>query len=81
MPDIEELKALYAATDERHDPAACPVPAERLRSGRGIEVGQIFYLGTKYSKPLGATVMGRTARRPRSRWAATGSASRVWSAP
>jgi prolyl-tRNA synthetase len=58
MPDIEELKALYAATDEQHDPASCPVPAERLRSGRGIEVGQIFYLGTKYSKPMGATVMG-----------------------
>ncbi len=34
------------------------MPAERLRSGRGIEVGQIFYLGTKYSKPMGATVMG-----------------------
>jgi prolyl-tRNA synthetase len=56
--DIEQLKASYAATDERHDPAACPVPRERLRSGRGIEVGQIFYFGTKYSKPLGATVMG-----------------------
>ena len=58
VPDIEALKALYAATDERHDPTACPVPAERLRSGRGIEVGQIFYLGTKYARPLGATVMG-----------------------
>ena len=56
--DIEQLKARYAATDERHDPATCPVPPERLRSGRGIEVGQIFYFGTKYSKPLGATVMG-----------------------
>jgi prolyl-tRNA synthetase len=56
--DIEQLKASYAATDERHDPAACPVPRERLRSGRGIEVGQIFYFGTKYSKPLGATLMG-----------------------
>ena len=58
MPAIEELKALYAATDEQHDPARCPVPAERLRSGRGIEVGQIFYFGTKYSKTLGATVTG-----------------------
>ncbi len=58
VPDLEQLKALYAATDERHDPASCPVPAERLRSGRGIEVGQIFYFGTKYSKVLGATVMG-----------------------
>ena len=56
--DIDRLKALYAATDDEHDPAACPVPADRLRSGRGIEIGHIFHFGTKYSKPLGATVMG-----------------------
>jgi prolyl-tRNA synthetase len=56
--DVEELKALYAATSEKHDPAVCPVPPDRLRSGRGIEVGQIFYFGTKYSKPMGAVVMG-----------------------
>ena len=34
------------------------MPPERLRTGRGIEVGHIFYFGTKYSKPMGATVMG-----------------------
>jgi prolyl-tRNA synthetase len=56
--DIEHLKGLYAATDDQHDPASCPVPPERLRSGRGIEVGHIFHFGTKYSKPMGATVMG-----------------------
>jgi prolyl-tRNA synthetase len=56
--DVEQLKALYAATEEKHDPQSCPVPADRLRSGRGIEVGQIFYFGTKYSKPLGALVTG-----------------------
>ena len=56
--DIEELKSLYAATDDQHDPANCPVSPERLRTGRGIEVGHIFYFGTKYSKPMGATVMG-----------------------
>jgi prolyl-tRNA synthetase len=56
--DVEHLKALYAATEEKHDPASCPVPKGRLRSGRGIEVGQIFYFGTKYSKPMGAVVTG-----------------------
>jgi prolyl-tRNA synthetase len=56
--DIEYLKGLYAATDDQHDPDTCPVPTERLRTGRGIEVGHIFYFGTKYSKPMGATVMG-----------------------
>jgi len=57
--DVETLKALYAAADDKHDPAACPVPADRLRSGRGIEVGHIFYFGTKYSAPMGARVMGQ----------------------
>ena len=56
--DIERLKTLYAAADEKHDPAACDVPPERLRSGRGIEVGHIFYFGKRYSEPMGATVTG-----------------------
>jgi prolyl-tRNA synthetase len=56
--DIEQLKSLYAATDDQHDPAACPVPPDRLRSGRGIEVGHIFHFGTKYSDPLKAMVTG-----------------------
>ncbi|MDX1539932.1 MAG: proline--tRNA ligase [Geminicoccaceae bacterium] len=56
--DIEQLKSLYAATDDQHDPDACPLPEERLRRGRGIEIGHIFYFGTKYSKPMGAVVMG-----------------------
>lgn len=56
--DIDHLMALYAATDDQHDPSACPVPAERLRSGRGIEIGHIFFFGTKYSDTMGAKVMG-----------------------
>ena len=56
--DIERLKTLYAAADEKHDPAACPISAYRLRSGRGIEVGHIFYFGKRYSEPMGATVTG-----------------------
>jgi prolyl-tRNA synthetase len=56
--DPEQLKALYAAADEKHDPANCPVSPDRLRSGRGIEVGHIFYFGTKYSEAMGGTVMG-----------------------
>jgi prolyl-tRNA synthetase len=47
--DVEALRKLYAAVDEKHDPATCPVPKDRLRSKRGIEVGHIFYFGTKYS--------------------------------
>ncbi len=56
---MEEFTALYARTDETHDEAEfAKVPEERKRSARGIEVGQIFYFGTKYSEPMGATVQG-----------------------
>ncbi len=57
---MEEFTALYARTDETHDEAAfaAQVPPERRRRARGIEVGQIFYFGTKYSEPMGATVQG-----------------------
>jgi prolyl-tRNA synthetase len=50
----------YAATDEIHDEARyqAEVPEERRRTGRGIEVGHIFFFGTKYSSPFKASVMG-----------------------
>ncbi len=51
----------YAATDEMHDRATCPVPEDQLVSARGIEVGHIFYFGTKYSTPMGAVVAGPNA--------------------
>jgi prolyl-tRNA synthetase len=48
----------YAMADEMHDAAACPVPADLLIEARGIEVGHIFFFGTKYSEALGARVAG-----------------------
>jgi prolyl-tRNA synthetase len=50
--------AEYAVTDEMHDAAACPVPADKLVTARGIEVGHIFFFGTKYSQPMAAKVTG-----------------------
>lgn len=55
---LDRLQKLYAASDELHDPQNCPVPKERLKTTRGIEVGHVFYFGTKYSIPLGAYVAG-----------------------
>ncbi len=57
---LEEFTSRYARTDETHDAAVfeAQVPAERQRRARGIEVGQIFYFGTKYSESMGATVVG-----------------------
>jgi prolyl-tRNA synthetase len=57
-PQFRQWTSLYAATDEKHDPKSCPVPEERLEVRRGIEVGHIFYFGTKYSKPMNAVVAG-----------------------
>ena len=56
---LEEFTSRYARTDETHDAALfSEVPQDRQRTARGIEVGQIFYFGTKYSEPMGATVQG-----------------------
>lgn len=57
-PMVAQWLSRYAATDEKHDPANCPIPADQLLSTRGIEVGHIFYFGTKYSKPLNCVVAG-----------------------
>jgi len=57
-PFFRHWTSLYAATDEKHDHAACPIPLEELVTARGIEVGHIFYFGDKYSQPLGAVVAG-----------------------
>ncbi|MEQ8987572.1 MAG: proline--tRNA ligase [Marinovum algicola] len=54
---LEEFTSRYARTDETHDEALFnQVPEARRRTARGIEVGQIFYFGTKYSDAMGATV-------------------------
>ena len=54
---IAKLTGLYAMEEEEHAKVAdCPVPAERLRTRRGIEVGHIFAFGTNYRASMGMTV-------------------------
>ena len=57
-PEVERWTSLYAATDEKHDPAMAQTLGDRLVAARGIEVGHIFYFGTKYSKAMDAFVVG-----------------------
>jgi len=53
----------YAATDEMHDTTAfAAIPEADRVTARGIEVGHIFYFGTKYSAPLGAAVADAEGR-------------------
>jgi prolyl-tRNA synthetase len=56
---VEDFTSKYAATDEMHDEAEFnKLPEGQRLSGRGIEVGHIFFFGDKYSKPLGCQVQG-----------------------
>ncbi len=55
---IDGLNADYAATDEKRDLAAETACGAALKQSKGIEVGQVFYFGDKYTAPLGVTVPG-----------------------
>jgi len=56
---VDKWTANYAATSDMHDAAAFgQIPPDKQVSARGIEVGHIFYFGTKYSEPMKAVVNG-----------------------
>jgi prolyl-tRNA synthetase len=56
---VDSWTAHYAATDEKHDPARfAKIPEDRRLEARGIEVGHIFYFGSKYSAPMKCAVAG-----------------------
>lgn len=56
---VDRWTSLYAATSEKHDAASFgALPGDAQVSARGIEVGHIFYFGTKYSEPMRAVVAG-----------------------
>jgi len=56
-PVVGYWTSLYAATDDKHDAKAfAKIAPEKRVEARGIEVGHIFYFGTKYSAPLKAYV-------------------------
>jgi prolyl-tRNA synthetase len=59
-PIVKQWTTAYAATEDVHDAARYEreVPEARRVHTRGIEVGQIFYFGTKYSESMKALVAG-----------------------
>src|SRR4029079_5724592 len=57
-PAVKRWTTPYAATDEKHDAEEGKRLGNALVNARGIEVGHIFYFGTKYSKPMNAVVAG-----------------------
>jgi prolyl-tRNA synthetase len=54
--DMQTCTSFYAQTQDKHDPATCPLSDNELHRHRGIEVGHIFYFGTKYSQAMQAFV-------------------------
>lgn len=57
--EMDKRTQYYAATDEKHDEAVyAAIPEDSRIAARGIEVGHIFYFGTKYSEPMKADVQG-----------------------
>ena len=57
-PVFDDWTSHYAATEDVHDPAKAAELGDDLLTARGIEVGQVFYFGTKYSKPMNTVVAG-----------------------
>jgi prolyl-tRNA synthetase len=59
-PIVDAYTAKYAATVEKHDASRFEqeVPDKDRLTARGIEVGHIFFFGTKYSEPMGCKVQG-----------------------
>jgi prolyl-tRNA synthetase len=57
---VKAFTGKYAATVEKHDAESFEreVPAKDRLTARGIEVGHIFFFGTKYSEPMGCKVQG-----------------------
>jgi prolyl-tRNA synthetase len=55
---VSGLTRDYAATDEKRDIAREGELGTELRQSRGVEVGHIFYFGTKYSASMGMKVQG-----------------------
>ena len=61
--DPDKLQSYYAAVDDQHDDISCPIRKEDLKISKGIEVGHIFYFGTKYSEKLNAYVQDQNGKR------------------
>ena len=60
--DPNELQSFYAAVDDQHDNDKCPISKDDLKISKGIEVGHIFYFGTKYSEKLNAYVQDQSGK-------------------
>ncbi len=57
--DMDDLENFYAMEEEKHNATEQLIPAEELCVSKGIEVGHLFYLGTKYSSAMSVKVQNK----------------------
>jgi prolyl-tRNA synthetase len=57
QPLVDTLTSRYSVTEEKRDLAIEKKLGNNLIAARGIEVGQIFYFGTKYSEAMKAKLI------------------------
>ena len=63
QPLINKWTGHYATTDEMFDKTAWDsIPSENQMATRGIEVGHIFYFGTKYADAMGLRVADKNGQ-------------------
>ena len=61
---VERYTTTYARTEDTHDAKLfLDVSEDYLIESKSIEVGQIFYFGTKYSEPMKAFVVSPDGKR------------------
>ena len=53
----------YSASMEKAEGDKCPKCASRMKIKKGIELGHIFKLGTKYSKSMGAEFLDKNGKK------------------
>ena len=61
-PDVDAIKATYAASDEVHTDENCPIEKDKLSITNGIEIGHIFNFGTKYTEAMNCKVQGKDGK-------------------
>ncbi|MDR1334597.1 MAG: proline--tRNA ligase [Holosporaceae bacterium] len=59
----DNLMSTFAVTDEKYNPQETSIPEKDLQISKGIEVGHIFYFGTKYSKAMNAFVLNENGEK------------------
>ena len=61
--ELKKLQNYYATVDDLYNHTDCPIPQDQLKISKGIEVGHIFYFGTKYSEKLGAYIQNNKGQK------------------